>query len=176
MSILVHTCCAPCGSYVFKRLREDRQRFKAFYYNPNIHPFDEYQRRRATLERYARDVGIQVTWEPYSAREYWQAIGQLRTKPDRCAQCYRLRLIRTAQRARAEDCEAFTTTLLISPYQDHERLKAVAEEVATDTGVRFHYDDYRVGYRESREMAREAGLYRQKYCGCVLSAAEGGRG
>jgi epoxyqueuosine reductase len=172
LKIMVHTCCAPCGTYVFKRLREGGHRFKALYFNPNIHPYDEYRRRRATLEAYARDTGVEIACEPYDAREYWQAVGQERAKPARCERCYRLRLTRTAERARAEGCEAFTTTLLISPYQEHETIKNVGEEVARATGVPFHYEDFRAGYRESRAMARHAALYCQKYCGCASSLRE----
>ncbi len=171
---MVHTCCAPCATYVFKRLREDGHSTKALYYNPNVHPEDEYERRRATLESYARAVGVEAVLESYDPHEYWSAIGDQRSKPLRCEQCYRLRLQHTASRGRAEDCEAFTTTLLISPYQVHERIRAVAEEVALATGLSFHYEDYRTGYPESRTMAREAGLYRQKYCGCALSLDERG--
>jgi len=169
---MVHTCCAPCGTYVFKRLREDGHAFKALYYNPNIHPDAEYERRQSTLQSYAGEIGLEVAFEPYDPQDYWQAVGDLRTKPGRCERCYRLRLGRTARRANAEGFEAFTTTLLISPYQDHGLIRAIGQEVAQATGVRFHYEDYRTGYRESRTMAIEAGLYRQKHCGCAFSLDE----
>lgn len=175
LQIMVHTCCAPCGTYVFKRLREEGHSFKALYYNPNIHPDEEYERRRATLEDYARDTGVETHFELYDPQDYWRAVGDQLCRPSRCEQCYRIRLQRTAQRARAEGCGAFTTTLLISPYQDHERIKVIGEELAKASGLRFHYEDYRVGFRQSQAMAREAGLYRQKYCGCGLSLDERGQ-
>lgn len=174
MKIMVHTCCAPCGTYVFKRLREEGHRFRALYYNPNIHPDAEHERRRATLESYARDIGLEVAFETYEPQGYWDAIGAERERPSRCERCYRVRLERTAELARDSGCDAFTTTLLISPYQDHDRLVAVGHEVAAAKGIGFHYEDYRTGYRESRNLAREAGLYRQKYCGCAFSIEERG--
>ena len=147
----------------------------AMYYNPNIHPGEEYERRRATLESYASSVAVDVIFESYSPDEYWRAIGDERSKPSRCEQCYRVRLLRAALRGRSEGSDAFTTTLLISPYQQHELIRAVGEEVASAVGIKFHYEDYRTGYRESRTMAIEAGLYRQRYCGCALSLDERGR-
>jgi len=169
---MVHTCCAPCGTYVFKRLREDQHSFKVHFYNPNIHPAEEYQRRQAAMEQYAAQIGLDVTYDRYEPQEYWTAIGHTCSTPDRCNLCYRLRLMQTAKLAKAEGYDAFTTTLLISPYQDQEAIKSIAEQVARATGVDFHYEDYRQGYRESRNMAREANLYRQKYCGCHFSISE----
>jgi predicted adenine nucleotide alpha hydrolase (AANH) superfamily ATPase len=170
LRILVHTCCAPCGTYVFERLHEDGHQFEAHYYNPNIHPAEEYEKRRATLEDYAQRIGLKTHFDTYNPSEYWEAIGADQSHPKRCAGCYRVRLKRTAHKAKVEGFEAFTTTLLISPYQDHEALRRVAEEVAAAEGVAFHYEDYRVGYRRSRQLLREAGLYSQKYCGCSLQS------
>lgn len=174
MKIMVHTCCAPCGTYVFKRLGEEGHRLKALYFNPNIHPDVEHERRRETLETYVRRIGLEVTFEDYEPQAYWDAIGTERNRPARCERCYRLRLERTAEAARDSGCDAYTTTLLISPYQDHDRLAAIGHEVAAAKGIPFHYEDYRTGYRESRNLAKEAGLYRQRYCGCIFSVEERG--
>ena len=172
MRVLVHTCCGPCGTYVFKRLREQGHAIKALYYNPNIHPEAEYERRRAALETYARREGIDLAYGSYQPREYWRAVGEAQSLPHRCERCYRLRLSRSAEQAKAEGFDAFTTTLLISPYQQHERLRSIGEDIARETGVPFHYEDYRIGYRESRELARQAGLYMQPFCGCAFSLVE----
>jgi predicted adenine nucleotide alpha hydrolase (AANH) superfamily ATPase len=146
--------------------------FEAHYYNPNIHPSEEYDKRRMTLGAYAHQIGLKVHFDHYEPKEYWEAIGADQAHPRRCEGCYRVRLQRVARKAKTEGFDAFTTTLLISPYQEHETLRRVAQEVAETEGVAFHYEDYRIGYRRSRQMLRDAGLYSQKYCGCALSLAE----
>jgi len=154
--ILLHACCGPCTTYVNEWLSENDFETKGFFYNPNIRPREEYERRLLTMEHYATVAGLKVIYEG----------NDIQTEPGDCENCYRTRLRKTARVAKDLGFEAFTTTLLISPYQKHDLLRSVGEEVSSEFGVEFFYQDFRVGYKESRQMAREMKLYMQKYCGC----------
>ncbi len=170
MRILVHVCCAPCFTYPHKRLEEEGHEIAGFFYNPNIHPYQEYRSRRDALEKYVEIKAAKVIYkDDYDIEGYLR--GALAAK-DRCMPCYTLRLAETAKTARSLGFDAFTTTLLISPYQKHEMLAQVGKKIADENGIEFYYEDFREGYRESRDIARGLGLYMQKYCGCIFSEKE----
>ncbi len=165
--ILLHSCCAPCTTYVNKWLVENNFEVKALFYNPNIRPQQEYERRLLTMEYYATAVGLKVIY-PHTRL---LGVGvyeknDVETEPEKCENCYRVRLGRTAKFAKDLGYDCFSTTLLISPYQKQDLLKQVGERVGLEFGIEFFYRDFRAGYRESRQMAKEMKLYRQKYCGC----------
>lgn len=170
-SILLHSCCGPCATYTVKHWRQQRLEVAAFWYNPNIHPIAEHQRRYETMVEFARVVELAlITGASLEMGEFLcRVVGY---EADRCQRCFLLRLSQTADTAVAQGFDSFSTTLLISPYQEHSLLKEVGEMVGHAKGVRFLYQDLRDGYRESRRMARELGLYRQKYCGCIYSREE----
>ena len=170
-SILLHSCCGPCSNYAVKALQEQGLDVTAFWYNPNIHPYREHQRRLEAMHELAGTSGLPlIVDEGYDMLEYFRAV--VGHESERCGDCYRLRLSRTAEVAGREGFDAFTTTLLISPYQNHELIREVGEESAERWGVAFHYEDFRPGFRESHRMSRELGLYHQGYCGCVYSEWE----
>ncbi len=121
------------------------------------------------LEKYAQIKGTRVIYKDYDMENYLR--GAL-ASADRCEFCYSLRLAEAAKTARQFGFDAFTTTLLISPYQKHELLARTGEKIANEYGVKFYYEDFREGYRESRELARALELYMQKYCGCIFSEKE----
>ncbi len=141
-----------------------------FFYNPNIHPYLEYKNRMESLERYTEIKGIRVIYKnDYDIESYLRgALGA----EDRCRFCYNARLTETARTACLLGFEAFTTTLLISPYQKHEVLARVGKKIADGYIIEFYYEDFRAGYRESRELAKAFTLYMQKYCGCIFSEKE----
>ena len=148
-----------------------------YWYNPNIHPFTEYSSRRDSLSLFAEKNKLPLIIEDdYGLRSFVKAVENGNcagpTKAARCAFCYRLRLGKAARLAAEEGYDAFSTTLLISPYQDHELLKQIGEEEAVNCGVKFFYRDFRPHFREGRQQAREAGYYMQKYCGCIYSEEE----
>ena len=170
MRILVHICCAPCFTYPHKRLVEEGHDITGFFYNPNIHPYQEYKNRKVALEQYVEMKPAKVIYkDDYDIENYLR--GALDAK-DRCMSCYMLRLSETAKTAALLGFEAFTTTLLISPYQKHELLAEVGKKFADENGIEFYYEDFREGYQESREIARGFELYMQKYCGCIFSEKE----
>lgn len=169
MKLLMHTCCAPCSIYCIDTLRKEAIEPVLYWYNPNIHPYTEYKQRRDTLKEYAQSIEVAAIFEEeYGLREFTKnVIGDL---SNRCRNyCYKVRLEKTACYAKEHGYDAFTTTLLVSPYQNQEALKQVGEELAKKYGVEFVYRDFRTGFREGQQKAIELGLYRQKYCGCIFS-------
>lgn len=169
MKLLMHTCCAPCSTYVIKRLREEGYMdITSYWYNLNIHPYTEYKQRLETLKMYTQMINIPLVVEDYyGLREFVQNVAD--NIDGRCYFCYRSRLEKTVKYAKENGYDSFTTTLLVSPYQKHEMIIKVCEDLAKEYGIEFVYFDFRVGFREGQAMAREAGLYMQKYCGCVFS-------
>lgn len=172
MKLLLYTCCAPCSIYCIDTLRNEQIEPTLYWYNPNIHPYTEYKARRDTLKEYAKRIDVQAVFEEeYGLQEFTkQVIGNLE---NRCSQyCYQVRLEKTVQYAKEHGYDAFSTTLLISPYQNHEALKQIGETLAKQYGISFLYRDFRIGFRQGQQIARELGLYMQKYCGCIFSEEE----
>ncbi len=168
--ILMHMCCGPCSIYPLSQLKKEF-RVTGFLYNPNIHPFTEYKKRLETAEEYIKNEGISVIkFDEYDLEEFLRHTAS--KEIDRCSYCYIERLERTAKTAKENSFDAFTTTLLVSPYQKHEGIRIIAEEIAEKFEIDFYYQDFRVGYREGVEKSRELGMYRQKYCGCIYSEKE----
>jgi len=169
MKLLMHTCCAPCSVYCIDSLRKENIEPTVYWYNPNIHPYMEYKARRDTLKEYTKSINVEAIFEEeYGLDEFCKnVIGDLK---NRCQNyCYKVRLEQTAKFAKEHGFDAISTTLLVSPYQKHEILKEQGEEIAKKYGLNFLYRDFRVGFREGQNKARELGLYMQKYCGCVFS-------
>ena len=171
METLMHTCCAPCSVSCIRQLREEGIEPVSFWYNPNIHPYQEYKTRRDTLMAYAPSVDVElIVQEDYGLREFCRAVADDIDR--RCGKCYGLRLEQTARYAALHGFDSFSSTLFVSPYQNHELLRQTAEEMARRYGVAFLYRDFRPGFRQGQQEARELGLYMQKYCGCVFSEEE----
>lgn len=165
---LLHCCCAPCSVYCIESLRNEGIEPVAYWFNPNIHPYQEYKARRDTLMAYAPTIEMElIVEENYGLRDFVRAVAD--DIDHRCAYCYRTRLEETARYAAEHGYESFSTTLLISPYQNHECLRQTGEEMAAQYGVPFLYRDFRPGFRAGQQKARELGFYMQKYCGCVFS-------
>ena len=167
-SVLMHTCCAPCSLSWIDPLRAEGIEPVAFWYNPNIHPWKEYEARRDCLLAYAPTIEMQVIVdEDYGLRTFVEHVAS--DIDHRCTYCYQHRLEETARYAAEHGYETFTSTLLASLYQDHEAIRAAAEKYARQYGVEFLYRDFRPNFRAGNQRARELGFYMQKYCGCVFS-------
>ena len=169
MKLLMHTCCAPCSVYCIDRLRKEGIEPTVYWYNPNIHPYKEYEARRDCLKEYTKSVNVNAIFEEdYGLKEFCKNV--IDDLGNRCVNyCYRVRLEKTVQFAKQNGYDTFTSTLFVSPYQKHEELKKVCEELAERYNIKFLYIDFRVGFREGQAKARELGLYMQKYCGCIFS-------
>lgn len=167
--ILMHTCCAPCSVYCIDLLRSENHEPTLFWYNPNIHPYIEYKTRRDCLKEYTASIGIKlIIKEEYGLDDFCYHVSK--DINNRCVNyCYPKRLGETVRYAAENGYDAFTTTLLVSPYQKHEEIKITCERLAQEFGLEFIYRDFRVGFRKGQNKARELGMYMQKYCGCIFS-------
>jgi predicted adenine nucleotide alpha hydrolase (AANH) superfamily ATPase len=172
-SLLLHVCCAPCATYSVQRLRQEGATVTGHWFNPNVHPFSEHERRRETLRDYAGQIDLPVVWEPeYEVVAFMRAVASHEAFGERCRICYALRLERTARAAAERGDDWFSTTLLISPYQDQAAIREIGEALGHRYGVPFYFENLRRGFAAHHAMAREAGLYRQRYCGCLYSEWE----
>ena len=168
MKILLHICCAPCAIFPAETLLGKGHYVHGFFYNPNIHPYQEFVKRVATLEKYAALTGLPVIWDrTYNLEEFFRAV--VFREEERCRFCYHRRLKAAARVARGGKFDAFTSTLLYSKFQNHELIREMGQEVARELGLTFHYEDFRVGWAEGAAQARNLGLYKQQYCGCIFS-------
>lgn len=169
MKLLMHTCCAPCSIYCISYLREHNIEPVAYWYNPNIHPYKEYEARKNCLKEYTKIIEVEAIFEDeYGLKDFCK--NTINDLENRCTNyCYKVRLEKTVQYAKQNGYDTFTTTLFVSPYQKHEQLKKICEELAQKYDINFLYIDFRPGFRQGQAKARELGLYMQKYCGCVFS-------
>ena len=180
MKLLLHSCCAPCSVQCVQTLAAEGLRPDLYWYNPNIHPYTEYRARLDAFTRFAGDRELSLfVDDEYGLRAFIKAVSSAETDTpgsrcarQRCAVCYRCRLERVAGFAMERAYDAFSTTLLISPYQNHELIREIGEELAARYGLAFLYRDFRPGFRQGQNQARQAGYYMQKYCGCIYSEEE----
>jgi predicted adenine nucleotide alpha hydrolase (AANH) superfamily ATPase len=171
MTVLLHLCCGPCTIFPLAALREQGMTVRGYFHNPNIHPFREFRQRITTVEELAQRMALPVEYErEYGLKEYLRRV--VFHEEERCPLCYRMRLEATARKAKEIGAEAFSTTLLYSRYQRHETIRAMGEELGTQFGVPFYYEDFRAGWQEGIDASLEMGLYRQPYCGCIYSEQE----
>ena len=137
---LLHTCCAPCSVSCVEQLRREGIEPIAYWFNPNIHPYQEYKARRDTLIGYAEQIGMElIVQEDYGLRGFVCAVAE--DIDHRCEKCYEMRLFETARAAKEGGFDAFTSSLFISPYQQHERMRDIAARAAEEYGVQFYYQD-----------------------------------
>lgn len=167
MRLLLHMCCAPCSVYPVEILSSQGIDIQGFFYNPNIHPMDEFMRRKEALEAFSKIKNIEVVYSDEFQQGAWEIFQG--TSEERCNMCYNIRLDKAAKYAKDNGFDGFSTTLLISPYQKHDVIKSLGEQYSKKYGVQFFYTDFRVGFRQGQQAAKEMGLYRQKFCGCVKS-------
>jgi len=171
MKLLVHMCCANCSLYPLKSLLAKGLEVKGLWFNPNVHPLDEYGERLKALEGLQKMWGLDIEYhDRYGEEDFIKQIGDPRD--NRCIRCYEMRLEETARTARKMNLDGFTTTLLVSPYQQHEAIVGIGQELGRRHSIAFYSEDFRTGYRDSIPLSKELGLYRQKYCGCLYSAQE----
>lgn len=171
MKILFHTCCGPCALFPLHQLRLAGHAVTGFFYNHNIHPYQEYVRRRDAATQMADQEAMPlIIRDDYDLEGF---LANVAAAPEqRCSYCYASRLEATAQVAATEGFDAFTAALLYSRYQKHDEIKVLGERLAVTYGVAFYYQDFRSGWQEGIKLSREQGLYRQQYCGCIYSEKE----
>lgn len=175
--LLLQCCCAPCSSYVLEYLSRHFA-ITVLFYNPNISPKAEYQKRLAELSRLIAEQPhlhpVKMLDCAYEPERFFEAVRGMETLPEggaRCAVCYELRLRRTAEAAKDGGFDYFTTTLSISPLKNAEKLNEIGAALSAEYGVPYLFSDFKKkeGYKRSIILSKEYGLYRQNYCGCVFS-------
>lgn len=178
--LLLHSCCAPCSSYVLEYL-SNYFYITVLYYNPNIYPEDEYYHRAAEQKRFIKEFRtkyavsfVEGNFEPERFYETVKGYENIREGGERCFRCYELRLREAAEYAKKLNCDYFTTTLSISPMKNAAKLNEIGGRLAEEYGIPYLYSDFkkRDGYKRSTVISAEYGMYRQDYCGCVFSKRE----
>ncbi|KAA8502068.1 epoxyqueuosine reductase QueH [Mediterraneibacter catenae] len=181
-SLLIHSCCAPCSSYVLEYLSE-YFKITIFYYNPNIYPESEYTKRILEQQKLIRDMKFRYPVSflagKYDKEKFYEmaaGMEDLKEGGARCMKCYELRLTETARQAVAGEFDYFTTTLSISPMKNAQKLNEIGVRVGEEYGVKYLVSDFKKknGYKRSIELSKEYGLYRQDYCGCEFSMRQAG--
>ena len=173
MRLLLHACCGPCLLEPLDALAAEADEVAIIYANPNIHPAEEYVRRRDTLLEHANALGLTVVEEPYDPDRWHELVAPLADRgKERCRACFRLRFAMAARYAAEHGYDALATTLTVSPYQDPEIVREEGMRAAETVGVAWLDRDFRDRYPEATRRSRELGMYRQNYCGCEFSAAE----
>ena len=171
--LLLHACCAPCSSSCIERLKEFFD-ITVYYYNPNIDGESEYVRRAEEQKRLCEIDGVSYACEKYVPSEFYEKVKGKEDLPEggeRCFICYALRLDKTAEYAKENGYDYFTTTLTVSPLKNADKLNEIGAAAGEKYGVKFLPSDFkkRNGYLRSVQLSKEYGLYRQNYCGCVFS-------
>lgn len=174
MKLLLHMCCGPCSCYPVKTLRAEGIEPTGYFFNPNIHPYKEWDMRLKTAEEFAQKVNMAfISDKTYRLRDFLKQALIAENHPNgRCQMCYTWRLEETARYAAEHGFDAFTSTLFYSIYQQHDLMKRTAEHFAAVYGVKFYYEDFRPGWQEGIDISKELDLYRQPYCGCIFSEEE----
>ena len=172
--MLLHTCCAPCATAVIDRLRDDYE-LTLFFYNPNIHPKQEYVRRRDELKNYSNSLNVPFVEGNYNVESWYEQTKLFNDESgvcsDRCKICYDLRLKTTAACASMIGADWFTTTLSVSPHKDFTLISNLGKHYSQELDVKFLDADFKKkdGFKKSVEMSNSLGMYRQDYCGCEFS-------
>lgn len=179
-SLLLHSCCAPCSSYTIEYLSA-YFKISVLYYNPNISPREEYEKRKAEQIRLIHSLPVKNKVEfvdcDYDSNAFFETAKgyeQCREGGERCFRCYELRLRKTAEEAKKGGYDYFCTTLSISPLKNAQKINEIGERLSEEYGVLWLPSDFkkREGYKRSIELSREFNLYRQNFCGCVYSRRE----
>jgi predicted adenine nucleotide alpha hydrolase (AANH) superfamily ATPase len=168
MKTLLHICCANCAIIPVKSLRERGVELSGYFFNHNIHPYQEFRRRLETAQQYAEQVALPLICnEDYALDEFLANVAADPAK--RCSYCYHSRLEETARYAAEYGFDAYSTSLLYSRYQQHDTIRASGEALGRHYGIDFLYEDFRTGWQEGIVVSKAMGLYRQQYCGCIYS-------
>ena len=172
--IILHTCCAICSGYPISYLKDMGYDVVAYFYNPNIHPKEEYERRLDAEKKLCKHFDIELVEAEYNQTEYFEYVKGLKNEPEkglRCDKCFELRLRKTAQFAESCGINLFTTSIVISPHKNFERISKIGEQIASEYRLNYVAIDFKKkdGFLKTNRISRELELYRQNYCGCLFS-------
>jgi predicted adenine nucleotide alpha hydrolase (AANH) superfamily ATPase len=171
MKIVLHICCGVCAASVAERLLAEGHQVMGFFYNPNIHPMQEYTRRLDTAHKVAKELGFQLEEGPYVPENWFIETDSLKDEPEggkRCEVCFRFRLSKTYLYMLDSGYDAFTTTLTVSSHKSAELINKIGQEIGEDKFLARNFKK-KEGFKRSIELAKQWELYRQNYCGCIYS-------
>ncbi len=172
--ILLHACCGVCAIYVSRLLKETFKEVILYFYNPNIYPLREYEKRFEAVKKVSKINQLRLISEKYKPEIWFRYIKGLEDEPEggfRCQHCFKLRLEKTAQYAQKKNIEFFTTTLSVSPYKQADVINRIGQELSLKYNLKFFSANFKKndGFKKTMELAKRYDLYRQKYCGCIFS-------
>ena len=167
----MHICCANCALYPLTAIRQKGIDTQGLWFNPNVHPYTEYRSRLDALKTLQSLWNLRIEYvDLYGLKDYLRNV--VGNEDNRCEYCYTVRLEKAAQTAREMNADAFSTSLLVSPYQKFDMIVDIGKAMQEKYSVEFYAEDFRKGFSEGMRMSKELGLYRQKYCGCIYSEME----
>lgn len=174
MKVLLHICCAVCATASLERLRQQGHQVSGYFYNPNIQPLQEYQRRFQETKRLAQAQNFPLLIEEYDADNWLVEMQGLQEEPEggkRCARCFSIRLEKAAKKAREQGFDGFTTTLTVSPHKNAKMINEIGQSIDRDQFLVYDFKK-EDGFKRAQELSRQHNLYRQNYCGCIYSLNE----
>lgn len=170
--LFLHTCCGPCACFPVFICKEQGIQSTLFFYNPNIHPQKEWTRRFENARIFADKERLPFIFDEDYKEADWRERAWEKSSLSRCGMCYTIRMEKTAKMAVENGFSYFSTSLLVSPYQDFDGIVKAGKAAADKEGITFLPIDFRPGFRKGQEIARDTALYRQKFCGCIVSLEE----
>ncbi|MCA1933002.1 MAG: epoxyqueuosine reductase QueH [Calditerrivibrio sp.] len=171
MKLLLHQCCGPCSLYPIKVLKEQGYEISGYFYNPNIHPVNEFYKRLENTLIVNNYFGLTSYYdETYGLKDFFQF--RESDKAIRCLYCYKTRLKKTVEFAKENNFKYFTSSLLYSKYQNHQEITNYCYDLSVEYNIEFLYYDFRVGWKEGINLSKDLNIYRQQYCGCIYSEEE----
>lgn len=172
--IILHACCAICSGYPISYLQDMGYRVCVYFYNPNIFPEQEYQKRLEAQRILCEHFGCELVEADYVPNEYYEFVKGFENEPEkglRCDKCFELRLRKTAEFAKSIGVNKFTTSIVISPHKNFAKLTSIGEKIAQETGIEYLAVDFKKkdGFLKTNKISKELNLYRQNYCGCSFA-------
>ena len=172
--IVLHTCCAICSGYPISLLKDMGYQVIAYFYNPNIYPIEEYQKRLDAEIALCKNLDCELFIGDYETDLYYEKVAGFEKEPEkgkRCDKCFELRLMKTAQFAKLKSIKNITTSMVISPHKNFQKLTLIGENIANEYGLNYVAIDFKKkdGFLKTNKISKELGLYRQNYCGCKFA-------
>jgi len=172
--IILHACCAICSAYPLSMLKDSGYDVIVYFYNPNIHPEEEYQKRLEAQHTLCKHFGCKLVEGEYNPDEYYSFVKGFENEPERglrCDKCFELRLQKTAEYAKSIGVDVFTTSIVISPHKNFSKISQIGEKIAKDMGINYLAIDFKKkdGFLKTNRISKELNLYRQNYCGCSFA-------
>lgn len=172
--IVLHACCGICSGYPISYLKDLGYEVCVYFYNPNIYPLEEYKKRLDAQKKLCKSMGVELFEAEYNQEEYFESVKGLENEPEkglRCNKCFELRLLKTAEFAKSVGIKTFTTSIVISPHKNFEKISKIGDEISKKMGIDYLSVNFRKndGFLKTNKISKELNLYRQNYCGCKFS-------